>query len=131
MSVEQTQDRLIETFESAFACDIGPPKSFFEIPQRFGKPVRVIYSSYVASGNDLAELELWFIVNVVAPLAEKGVSLYWRLPSRIEVYPRQTHGKSEDYVIRTRIGVLDKLLQLVVIEDTVTPEGALMTRVGE
>lgn len=114
--------RLRDLTEECFDCTWGEPRAFFELPQRVGDDIRVIYYSYVARGDDLDELEHWFIDNVIMPLDEKAGDpsrLYWRLADCFHV---SLEGDGL-YSLRTRIAVLDKDLNVITLPDTLTPEG--------
>ena len=137
---EQVEATIIQAFEDDFTAELGPAKAFFELPQRDGKPVRVIYVTYAIQGEDLQAVENWFFENVIDVLREKTGGdgfLYWRNPERVLVYPITTKILSSGtkvtrspvlYKIRTRFAVLDKDLNPVVVPDY-KPEGALTPEV--
>ena len=133
---EQVEATIIQALEDDFRCEFGPAMAFFELPQRSGEPVRVIYVTYAIQGEDLQDVENWFFEHVIDPLREKTGGdgfLYWRNPERVLVYPITSKTLSSGaqvtrnpplYKIRTRFAVLDKDLNPVVVPDH-KPEGAL------
>lgn len=116
--------RLTTTAEDMFDCTHGPAMAFFEMPQRGADPIRVVYVTYVVSGDDIDDLEQWML-SVLMSLEDKGgTRLFWRLETRfsVEVY-------DERYYLRTRLAVLDDDLNAVVIKDAIKPEGGESARV--
>ena len=137
---EQVEATIIQAFEDDFRCEFGPATAFFELPQRSGEPVRVIYVTYAIQGEDLQDVENWFFEYVIDVLREKTQGdgfLYWRNPERVLVYPIRTKTLSSGaevprdpilYKVRTRFAVLDKELNPIVPPDY-KPEGALTPEV--
>lgn len=128
MSIEliDTEERIIEGFESFFDCQPGPPRAFFELPQRVGDSVRVTYVVYAITGQDLSDMEQWFFARVIDPLRYKagtGSFLYWRNSERVSVSVRSVDGAKTQYVIRTRLAVFDRDLHEIRIHDAIKPEG--------
>lgn len=138
-AAQQVEATIIQAFEDDFTTEMGPAKAFFELPQRDGDPVRVIYVTYAVQGTDLQKVENWFFEYVIDVLREKTGGdgyLFWRNPERVLVYPITTKVLSSGakvtrdpviYKIRTRFAVLDKKLNPVVppdykAEGTLTPE---------
>lgn len=116
--------RLTTMAEDMFDCTHGPAMAFFEMPQRGADPIRVVYVTYVVSGDDIDDLEQWML-SVLMSLEDKGgTRLFWRLETRfsVEVY-------DERYYLRTRLAVLDDDLNAVVIKDAIKPEGGESARV--
>ena len=114
--------RLREVAEQYFDCQHGVPMAFFEIPQRDGEDIRVIYVTYAVRGPDVFDLEQWMIDNVILPLMEKTDGqgkLYWRLAECFDM-SLDTDGL---YSLRTRIGVLDKDLNVVRLDEVMKHEG--------
>lgn len=130
------EQRIIGALETDFTAELGPAKAFFELPQREGDPVRVIYVTYAIQGEDLQDVENWFFEHVIDVLREKTGGdgyLYWRNPERVLVYPVTTKTLTSGaqvtrdpviYKIRTRFAVLDKFLNPIVAPEY-KPEGAL------
>ncbi len=137
---KQVEDRIIQAFEKSFRTEVGPARAFFELPQRGGPPVRVIYVVYAAMGNSIDELHNWFFEQVVDPLITKAGGegyLYWRHPERVLAYKSRTvvvegvEQKEESvFKIRTRLAVLDKRLNPITIADAVKLEGMIMPTVS-
>lgn len=125
-----SRDTLLDLFESMFQTEHGPPMAFFHIPVNNAEPIRAIYTSYVAKGENLQDVTEWFAENVVRPLARKageGAFLYWRLPEKLEV----CRIESDDmWTVRTRIVVLDKALNLITV-DTLKEEGAQVRNIDK
>lgn len=114
--------RLVEITEQWFDCSPGLPMCFFELPQRYGDDIRLVYVTYVIRGPALLDLEQWMIENVIIPLAEKTDGegkLWWRLPQYYEV----TLEQDQLYTLRTRIAVTDKRLNVVTLPDVLKVEG--------
>ena len=140
MTIESATTRLIEAFENNFICEQGPPKAFFELPQKDAKPVRGIYVVYAIHGESENEAELWFVLNVLQPLMKKaGVGpngeqgyLYWRNEEKIDVSQLPVgYGDPKRFVIRTRLCVFDWRLNVIRIDDAVKAEGASTPTVEE
>ena len=114
---------LIDFCQEHFDCELGPPMAFFELPQRESKdPVRVVYHVYAVRGPTYAECEKWLIENVFEPLVESAGEeprLYWRLEYKISVEPLRDH-----VLVRTRLAVLNREMQQVILADKVASEGA-------
>lgn len=112
---------LIDYCEEHFDCELGPPRAFFELPQREGKdPVRVIYHVYAVQGPTYADCEAWLLEHVFEPLQQRAgdeARLYWRSEDKISVEPMRDRVK-----VRTRLAVLKKIDQ-VILEEQVTREG--------
>ena len=118
--------RLVELTEQHFDCRPGMPMVFFEIPQRIGDDIRLVYDTYAARGDNIDELEQWFIDSVIVPLYEKtdGMGrLWWRLAECFEVELVTWSGKPLEYHLRTRIAVTDKDLNVVRLDDVIKLEG--------
>lgn len=95
--------RLLDWVEMHFDCELGPARAFFEVPQRSGDPVRIVYHTYVVRGDKLDDLIEWMLDNVFRPLARETKHeglLYWRLPDCFEVQMID-----DEYYLRTRIAV--------------------------
>ena len=115
----------IDCAERNFMCKIGPAKAFFEFDG-----VRAVYVAYAAGGSDSERLNDWMIDGVLKPLLEKGGHyLYWRLPEKIEF--RHPSDDADLYRIYTRIAVLDKDFNSVLISDMVKPEGYPMRELDD
>ncbi len=103
-----------------FNCMPGPSCAYFEIPQRESEDVRVTYVAYAALGSGRNKVEAWLLENVLVPLKKRagsGARLYWRQSIELtEVSPSR-------WRVYTRLAVLDKDLEPVVIDDMVKPEG--------
>lgn len=127
----ETEQRIIESFESSFRCMPGPAMAFFEIPQKDAPLVRAIYVVYAVTGQNLDDMERWFMERVVRPLkniAGDDSYLYWRNPERVSVAVRTISSCGLQYVIRTRIAVLNKSLEEVRLSgDVIKSEGELPT----
>jgi len=113
---------LIDYCEEHFDCELGPPMAYFELPQRDGKdPVRVIYHVYAVRGPTYEACEKWLIEHVFEPLVEAAGEeprLYWRLEHKMSVEPLR-----DQVFVRTRLAVLDREMQQVIIEEKVAREG--------
>ncbi len=114
-----------------FNCMPGPLCAYFEIPQRESEDIRVTYVVYAAQGSGRDKLEQWFLENVLLPLrgaAGSGARLYWRLSgSCIEL----TEIAPSKWRVYTRLAVLDKDLEPVVIDDMVKLEGVRMRDISD
>jgi hypothetical protein len=110
--------RAIEYAEESFRCLFGEPRAFFEIPQRGGDAVRVVYVVYALCGSDRASLENALIRTLRALKEDGGEFLYWRNLERIVL--SKIDGL---YRIWARIAVLNKDLDPVVLSDAVKIEG--------
>ncbi len=78
--------------------------------------------TYAIAGPDIAEMEQWFIDNVLHPLAELAgddATLWWRLPTGFQVSLR-SDGR---YTLRTRLVVLNNQLVPVQLDDVLKREG--------
>ena len=119
---------LLTFCEEDFECEDGEPRAYMEFPHPDAKEpigpddiVRVIYVVYAVSGPDFDDCEEWMVDKVLMPLVEKagqGAHLYWRKKFLFEALDR-----SARYLLRVRIGVLDKDYKPVEIEDAMKPEG--------
>ena len=110
---------LIEYLEACFHCKQGERTAFFEMPAVGGNVTRGIYVTYAVSALDLASAESWMMDNVLRPLVAKaGESawLYWRLEECFEVT-----NEDNRFQLRTRIAVLDKDLNAVVLSGDIEP----------
>lgn len=113
---------LIDYCEEHFDCEVGPPKAYFELPQRDGKdPVRVTYVVYAVQGPTYGACEEWLLEHVFEPLEKEAGDdklLYWRLPEMFQVEPLRDGVK-----VRTRLMVLDKNMNQVFIAEKVVSDG--------
>jgi len=122
MSMGDLIQRLVTIAEEYFDCRHGERCCFFELPQRVGEDIRLIYVSYVIRGDDLPDLERWMIDNVLYPLALKAgdeARLWWRLEDCFAVLLDD----DQLYTLRTRIVVTDKDLNPVILPDVLKQEG--------
>ena len=119
---------LIDYCEEHFDCEVGPPKAYFELPQRDGKdPVRVTYVVYAVQGPTYDACEKWLLEHVFEPLEKEAGDdklLYWRLPEMIQVEPLRDGVK-----VRTRLMVLDKNMNQVFIAEKVVSDGQACSRI--
>ena len=114
-------NKVIAYAESNFRCLLGEPKAFFEIPQRDGDIVRVIYVVYALACLEEGVLEP-AMIRTLSKLKEMGGEfLYWRNPEKVDI--RQDDDGTHKYRIYTRIAVLNKDLEPVVLDDEIKPEG--------
>ena len=112
-------ERLTMVAEDEFDCQLGQPRAFFELPQRIGEDIRVIYVTYAFRGDELDRLEQ-AMVDVLDRLSKKAgddARLYWRLSPAFHV-----ELVDEQYYLRTRLAVLDCNLDPVVLDDVVKRE---------
>jgi hypothetical protein len=124
-------DKLVNYLEERFSCTWGPPMAFFELPQKDGAPVRVIYVTYAVRGDTFEECESWMMNNVLVPLHEKAGPdsyLYWRLTERF-VVTGDTDRLRPEVQLRTRLAVLNAACEPVRIDDMIKPEGVRSPRV--
>lgn len=113
-----TRQDLISYAEDNFRCVDGPSRAFFEIPQVHGDSIRAVYVSYVGkTSTDHDGLRDWMLDIFVKLKEAGGVWWWWRMEEFI-----QEGVKNGLMTIRTRIAVLDKDLNSVVLEDA-KPEG--------
>ena len=73
---------LIDYAEMNFNATHGQRTAFFELPQRVGDPVRLIYVSYVVKADTEEQGCQWMHDNVLVPLAQQTTGngyLWWRL----------------------------------------------------
>lgn len=119
---ESLAQPLIDFCEEHFDCEVGPPKAYFEFPQRDNPdPVRVIYHVYAIQGPTYEACEKWLIENVFEPLVKAAGDeprLYWRIEDKIRVEPLRDKIK-----VRTRLAVLNREMQQVILADMVCREG--------
>ncbi len=113
---------LIDFCQEHFDCETGPPRAYFELPQRDANdPVRLSYVVYAVQGPTYEACEKWLLENVFEPLEKEACDearLYWRLEDMIQVETFRDHVR-----VRTRLAVLDKNLNQVYIADKVVTEG--------
>ncbi len=127
--MNDTIEDLIELSESLFLCEDGPPKTFFHIPIAGKEPMRATYVSYVSKAKRLPDLCGWMAYAVLRPLRQKageGAFLYWRMTdgfiaSRID--------DDSLWLLRTRIVVLDKDLNVITLPNVLHKEGALISQI--
>ena len=116
----------IDCAESNFKCAVGPAAAWFDLGESVGEnTTKVVYVAYAAGSSSSKPLNGWLIDNVFKPLLEKGGKyLYWRLPEKVEF----KHPSDDDpvYRIYTRIAVLDKDFNSVVLPEMAKPEGVAM-----
>ncbi len=123
----EVERRIIDAFESAFYCQPGPSVAYFDIPQRAGDEilsVRATYVVYAVTGQNLDDTETWFFEHVINPLIKNALAggyLFWRNPERVSVDVRDV--AKPQYVVRTRIAVLNQALEEVRINDAIKPAG--------
>lgn len=127
---------LITFCEENFSCEVGEPKAFMEFvrpdaedPIDLDDIVRVIYHTYAIAAECFDDCEDWMVDKVLMPLTRAGgVRLYWRLEEKFQV---ETFEDSDECMLRTRIGVLDKDWAPIVIDGAVKMQGDEVRRIGD